>query len=152
MESFCWRRAQGCWNLMQFCYLLTLKFLAWCNCNPCCLQGAIAEAGGIKALVDLIFKWPFCNDGVLVCVCVFRLCFCFPISFCNICGVNCEYMHAPCQERAAGALANLAADDKCSMEVAMAGAVHALVMLVRHCNFEGVQEQVILAQFFMLIC
>lgn len=47
------------------------------------------------------------------------------------------------QERAAGALANLAADDKCSMEVAVAGGIHALVMLARTCKFEGVQEQVI---------
>lgn len=46
------------------------------------------------------------------------------------------------QERAAGALANLAADDKCSMEVALAGGVHALVMLACNCKFEGVQEQV----------
>lgn len=46
------------------------------------------------------------------------------------------------QERAAGALANLAADDKCSMEVAIAGGVHALVMLARNGKFEGVQEQV----------
>ncbi|OMP00733.1 Armadillo [Corchorus olitorius] len=70
---------------------------------------AIAEAGGVKALVDLIFKWSSGGDGVL--------------------------------ERAAGALANLAADDKCSMEVAIAGGVHALVMLARNCKFEGVQEQ-----------
>jgi len=48
------------------------------------------------------------------------------------------------QERAAGALANLAADDKCSTEVALAGGVHALVMLARHCKFEGVQEQVVI--------
>lgn len=48
------------------------------------------------------------------------------------------------QERAAGALANLAADDKCSTEVALAGGVHALVMLARNCKFEGVQEQVLL--------
>lgn len=47
------------------------------------------------------------------------------------------------QERAAGALANLAADDKCSMAVALAGGVHALVMLARNCKFEGVQEQVL---------
>ena len=46
------------------------------------------------------------------------------------------------QERAAGALANLAADDKCSMEVAISGGVQALVMLARSCKFEGVQEQV----------
>ena len=46
------------------------------------------------------------------------------------------------QERAAGALANLAADDKCSMEVAIAGGVHALVTLARFCKHEGVQEQV----------
>lgn len=46
------------------------------------------------------------------------------------------------QERAAGALANLAADEICSMEVAAAGGVHALVMLARSCKVEGVQEQV----------
>lgn len=46
------------------------------------------------------------------------------------------------QERAAGALANLAADDECSTEVAVAGGVHALVMLARNCKCEGVQEQV----------
>ncbi|KDP40397.1 hypothetical protein JCGZ_03876 [Jatropha curcas] len=45
------------------------------------------------------------------------------------------------KEHAAGALANLAADDKCSMEVALAGSVHALVMLAKSCKFEGVQEQ-----------
>lgn len=39
-------------------------------------------------------------------------------------------------------MANLAADDKCSTEVALAGGVHALVMLARKCKFEGVQEQV----------
>lgn len=48
------------------------------------------------------------------------------------------------QERAAGALANLAADDRCSTEVASAGGVHALVMLARNCKFEGVQEQVMI--------
>lgn len=53
------------------------------------------------------------------------------------------------QERAAGALANLAADDKCSMEVALAGGVHALVMLARSCKFEGVQEQVVLFWCFI---
>ena len=31
-------------------------------------QGAITEAGGIKALVDLIFKWPSSSDGILVCI------------------------------------------------------------------------------------
>jgi len=45
-------------------------------------------------------------------------------------------------------LANLAADDKCSMEVALAGGVHALVMLARNCKFEGVQEQVC---YFLLL-
>lgn len=46
------------------------------------------------------------------------------------------------QERAAGALANLAADDKCSMEVASVGGINALVTLARKCKHEGVQEQV----------
>lgn len=52
------------------------------------------------------------------------------------------YISSLKQERAAGALANLAADDKCSMEVALAGGVHALVMLARSCKVDGVQEQV----------
>jgi hypothetical protein len=46
------------------------------------------------------------------------------------------------QERAAGALANLAADEKCSTAVAVAGGVHALVMLACSCKSVGVQEQV----------
>lgn len=47
----------------------------------------------------------------------------------------------------------MAADDSCSMEVAVAGGVHALVMLARSCKFEGVQEQVILVIAFNLcIC
>lgn len=57
-----------------------------------------------------------------------------------------------CQERAAGALANLAADDKCSTEVASAGGVHALVMLARTCKFEGVQEQVIQLHTILFPC
>lgn len=32
------------------------------------LQGAIAEAGAVQALVDLIFKWSIGGDGVLVCI------------------------------------------------------------------------------------
>ncbi|KAE8697318.1 Protein ARABIDILLO 2 [Hibiscus syriacus] len=44
-------------------------------------------------------------------------------------------------QRATGALANLATDEKCSREVALAGGIHALVMLARACKFEGVQEQ-----------
>lgn len=32
------------------------------------IQAAIAEAGGVKALVDLIFKWSISGgEGVLVC-------------------------------------------------------------------------------------
>ncbi|KAK8496446.1 hypothetical protein V6N12_066258 [Hibiscus sabdariffa] len=42
-------------------------------------------------------------------------------------------------ERNAGALANLAADDKCSMEVAIAGGVHVLVMLSLSC-MHGFQQ------------
>jgi hypothetical protein len=30
------------------------------------LQASIAVSGGIKALVDLIFRWPAGTDGVLV--------------------------------------------------------------------------------------
>lgn len=40
-------------------------------------QGAIAEAGGVKALVDLIFKWSFGGDGVLVCSSFMGCCFFF---------------------------------------------------------------------------
>ncbi|MFQ6670956.1 hypothetical protein Gotur_035652, partial [Gossypium turneri] len=72
-------------------------------------KGAIAEVGGIKALVDLIFKWSSNTDGLL--------------------------------EHATGAQANLGADEKCSMEVAVAGGIHALAMLARTCKFEGVEEQ-----------
>lgn len=36
------------------------------------LQGAIAQAGGVKALVDLIFKWSNGGEGVLVCQLLFR--------------------------------------------------------------------------------
>ena len=55
---------------------------------------------------------------------------------------SCLHVFLLKQERAAGALANLAADDKCSLEVAVAGGVQALVMLARLCKIEGVQEQV----------
>ncbi|CAH8304720.1 unnamed protein product [Eruca vesicaria subsp. sativa] len=44
-------------------------------------------------------------------------------------------------ERVAGALANLAGDDKCSMEIGKAGGVHALVMLTQNCMYEGAQAQ-----------
>ncbi|KAK8559542.1 hypothetical protein V6N13_016285 [Hibiscus sabdariffa] len=83
-------------------------------------KAAIAEAGGVKALVDLIFKWSLWRLEFAGWIMIYFVRF---------------------QERAAGALANLAADDKCSIEVASAGGVHALVMLARNCKFEGVQEQ-----------
>nr|GMD42414.1 scarecrow-like protein 4 [Ipomoea batatas] len=47
----------------------------------------------------------------------------------------------PERERAVGALANLAVDDKCSMEIATIGGVHALIILSQN-KAEGVQEQV----------
>ncbi|KAJ4896235.1 Protein ARABIDILLO 2 [Raphanus sativus] len=50
------------------------------------------------------------------------------------------YDHGELLERAAGALANLAGDDKCSREIAKAGGVHALVMLARNCKYKGAQE------------
>lgn len=46
------------------------------------------------------------------------------------------------QEHAAGALANIAADDKLSMVVAEVGGLRALVMLAQNCKLVGVQEQV----------
>ncbi|CAN1289907.1 Protein ARABIDILLO 1 [Linum perenne] len=72
---------------------------------------AVMQDGGIRLLLDLAKSW---REGL---------------------------QSEAAKERAAGALANLAADDKCSMEVALAGGVHALVMLARNCKFEGVQEQ-----------
>ncbi|KAM3266158.1 protein ARABIDILLO 1 [Capsicum annuum] len=108
--------AGGLWNLSvgeEHKVRLIATFFCSAICfllNKSQLQAAIAEAGGVKALVDLIFKWSITGgEGVL--------------------------------ERAAGALANLAADDKCSMEVAAVGGVHALVKLAQNCKAEGVQEQ-----------
>jgi hypothetical protein len=95
---------------------------------------AIEVAGGIKILVDLIFRWP-AGTGVLVrTVSNFFYRTCFPWK-----ALIFKYF---LQERAAGALANLAADDKCSLEVAMAGGIRALVTLARSCKVEGVLEQV----------
>ncbi|KAI3410216.1 Amine oxidase [Psidium guajava] len=68
-------------------------------------KGAIAEASGVKALVDLISKWSY-DYHVLHC--------------------------------AAEALANLVGDDKCNMEIAQAGGVHAIVMLAHNCEIGGV--------------
>nr|GEX74818.1 hypothetical protein [Tanacetum cinerariifolium] len=42
------------------------------------------------------------------------------------------------KEQAAGALANLAADDKRNIEVANVGGINALVTLARKCKHEGV--------------
>ncbi|KAK6120728.1 hypothetical protein DH2020_045529 [Rehmannia glutinosa] len=74
-------------------------------------SGAIEEAGGIKALVDLIFKWSSSIGGEVVL------------------------------KRVVGALANLTADEKYSIEFASVGGVHALVTLARSCKAKGVQEQ-----------
>ncbi|KAJ4896262.1 Protein ARABIDILLO 2 [Raphanus sativus] len=52
-----------------------------------------------------------------------------------------SYGYGRLMERAAGAIANLAGDDKCSMEVARAGGVHALVGLARDCTYEGAKAQ-----------
>lgn len=46
------------------------------------------------------------------------------------------------QESAAGALENIAADDKLSMVVAEVGGLRALVMLGQNCKLVGVKEQV----------
>jgi len=78
-------------------------------------KGVVAVAGGVTALVDLTFQWSTRGDGVLA--------------------------------RAVGALDNRAADDKCSLddkcilEVALAGSVYASLMLAWNYKFEGVQEQ-----------
>ncbi|KAG2258603.1 hypothetical protein Bca52824_077897 [Brassica carinata] len=68
-----------------------------------------AAAGGVKVLMELLFRWPL-DCGQLL-------------------------------ESAAGALANLAGEDKCSMEIAKEGGVHALVRLVRDCDYKGAQAQ-----------
>ncbi|KAG6435614.1 hypothetical protein SASPL_100488 [Salvia splendens] len=74
-------------------------------------KGSFAEAGRVKALLDLIIKWSRSIGGE---------------------GVT---------ERAAGALANLAADENCSMAIASVGGLHALVTLARTSKVDGVLEQ-----------
>ena len=49
-----------------YCCIFCFNFVYTVPWSEPYLQGAIAEAGGIKALVDLIFKWPSGTDGVLV--------------------------------------------------------------------------------------
>ncbi|KAL8195998.1 hypothetical protein R6Q57_024998 [Mikania cordata] len=77
-------------------------------------KGAIAKAGVIRDLVDLILKWSRGGDRVL--------------------------------KRAAGALTNLTADDKCSMEIAAVGGTSALVTLACKCKHDGVQRYDIFLQ------
>jgi len=97
----------------------------------------------VKALVDLIFKWPSGTEGVLVCTLIDNRVIKMKISEIEaLIVLTVFFFFFLKQERAAGALANLAADDKCSMEVALAGGVHALVTLARSCKVDGVQEQV----------
>ncbi|KAL0714743.1 hypothetical protein Bca4012_021722 [Brassica carinata] len=79
------------------------------NLSPGDPHKAIAQAGGVKVLMELLFRWPL-DCGQLL-------------------------------ESAAGALANLAGEDKCSMEIAKEGGVHALVRLVRDCDYKGAQAQ-----------
>lgn len=52
--------------MKQFDDILSTKFLFFID--EYSFQGAIAKAGGVKALVDLIFKWSASSDGVLVCI------------------------------------------------------------------------------------
>ncbi|GKD55693.1 ARABIDILLO 1-like protein, partial [Tanacetum coccineum] len=77
---------------------------------------AIAEAGGIKALCVMIFKWSNDGDRVL-------------------------------QD---GSLAKLVTYDKCSMEVAAFGSIHALVMLPCNCKHDGVPRIASLDSMYIL--
>ncbi|KAL6565893.1 hypothetical protein OROHE_004948 [Orobanche hederae] len=78
----------------------------------CCQDlKCVDEAFGIKALVDLIYQWWRSTGGERVL------------------------------ERVVGLLANLAADNKCCIDLASLGIVHVLVTLTRTCEVEGVQEQ-----------
>ncbi|KAL0653057.1 hypothetical protein Bca4012_095748 [Brassica carinata] len=54
-----------------------------------------------------------------------------------------SYEYGELMERAAGALANLAGDDKCSMDIAKAGGANALVTLARNCEYEGAREHAV---------
>ncbi|CAN6899019.1 unnamed protein product [Brassica oleracea] len=54
-----------------------------------------------------------------------------------------SYDYGELMERAAGALANLAGDDKCSMDIAKAGGANALVTLARNCEYEGAREHAV---------
>ncbi|KAK6142991.1 hypothetical protein DH2020_023339 [Rehmannia glutinosa] len=97
---------------------------------------AIDEAGGVKALVDLIFKWSSSTGGEVVLVSSTAL----RIPIFRLLPLWSPTMERN-QERVAGALANLAADEKRSIEFASVGGVHALVTLLRSCEAEGVQKQ-----------
>ncbi|KAH7865745.1 hypothetical protein Vadar_010671 [Vaccinium darrowii] len=81
---------------------------------------AIAAAGGVEALVGLIFKWLPSGDRV-------------PFQK--------KTSGDRVLECAAGALANIATDDKLSMEVAGLVCVCALVMLAQNCESDRVLEQ-----------
>ncbi|CAN7095519.1 unnamed protein product [Brassica rapa subsp. narinosa] len=51
-----------------------------------------------------------------------------------------SYDYGELMERAAGALANLAGDENCSIDIAKAGGANALVMLARNCEYAGARE------------
>ncbi|KAF2311683.1 hypothetical protein GH714_025921 [Hevea brasiliensis] len=117
-------------------------------------KGAIAEAGGIKALVDLIFKWPFTNDGVLERAagalanlaaddkCSMEVAEAGGVHALVMLARHCNFEGV--QEQAARALGNLAAHGDSNTNNAAvgkeAGALEALVQLI-HSQHEGVRHE-----------
>ncbi|KAH9788611.1 protein ARABIDILLO 1 [Citrus sinensis] len=117
-------------------------------------KGAIADAGGVKALVDLIFKWSSGGDGVLERAagalanlaaddkCSMEVALAGGVHALVMLARSCKFEGV--QEQAARALANLAAHgDSNSNNSAVgqeAGALEALVQLTRSPH-EGVRQE-----------
>ncbi|KAF2303563.1 hypothetical protein GH714_019187 [Hevea brasiliensis] len=117
-------------------------------------KGTIAEAGGVKALVDLIFKWSSGSDGVLERAagalanlaaddkCSLEVALAGGVHALVMLARNCKFEGV--QEQAARALANLAAHGDSNTNNAAvgqeAGALEALVQLT-HSPHEGVRQE-----------
>ena len=117
-------------------------------------KGAIAEVGGVKALVDLIFKWSTGGDGVLERAagalanlavddkCSIEVALVGDVHALLMLAQNCKFEGVQEQVQVARALANLAAHgDSNSNNLAVgqkAGGLEALVQLT-HSPHEGVR-------------
>ncbi|XP_074340258.1 protein ARABIDILLO 2-like [Apium graveolens] len=114
---------------------------------------AIAEAGGLQALIDLIFKWPIAGDAILECAVAALANMAVNYKYCMLAielgGLNalvsivqrCKYEGA--LEQVARALGNIAAHDNIS-NAAPAQEVSALEVLMQLTRslYDGVREAV----------